>query len=98
MSTAKWIKRIVMYWIVLVLLIPLIAFAASSVSRAQEAPPYLRLVRAIETGGLGVPNPAGLAFSPRANTFLVVRAHAVPQPTAGTARIFMITHLEDFAG
>jgi len=87
-----------MYWIVLVLLIPLIAFAASSVSRAQEAPPYLRLVRAIETGGLGVPNPAGLAFSPRANTFLVVQARAMQQPATDTTGIFMITHLEDFAG
>ncbi len=74
----------------------LFSLAVSSVSSAQDQPAYLRLVRAIETGDFGVPNPAGLTFSPAANVFLVLAARGPARPEADN--LVMITHIEDPAG
>ncbi|MGD9145550.1 MAG: hypothetical protein PVI80_08310, partial [Anaerolineae bacterium] len=46
----------------------------SSVGSAQEDPTIAGQVRAIEPDELGLTNPAGLAFSPEANLFYLVRA------------------------
>lgn len=50
--------------------------------------PYLRTVRTMETAPLGMANPAGMAFSPLANGFLMVNA-------SGNARIKTLTLVEE---
>ena len=95
MFSAKRGKSLFTHLMGLVGLSLLFSSATSSVTLAQDAPAYLRLVRAIETADFGVPNPAGLAFSPAANAFLLLDARSPAQPTAN---IVMITLVEDAAG
>ena len=54
------------------LLVALFTLATGSISFAQE--PFQRQVQKFETPELGIANPAGLAFSPRANALLVARS------------------------
>jgi hypothetical protein len=64
MSTVKLLKRFVPYWIVILPLFVFFTLAARSVGQAL-APPYLWLVRAIETEGLGIPNRRAWRFPQR---------------------------------
>ncbi|MCI0692430.1 hypothetical protein L0337_10560, partial [candidate division KSB1 bacterium] len=73
-------------WVVLALLF---ALAAGSNALAQE--PYQRLVRKFETPELGIPNPAGLAFSPAAGALLVA-------PSPGTVDLSIVILVGDLAG
>ncbi len=96
MFSNKWSKNPVAQLPGLIGLVLLFSLVVNSVSSAQDQPAYLRLARAIETGDFGVPNPAGLTFSPEANVFLVLAARGPARPEADS--LIMITHLEDPAG
>ncbi|MHA2282672.1 MAG: DNRLRE domain-containing protein [Promethearchaeota archaeon] len=52
--------------------------------------PYQRMVQKFETPELGIPNPAGLAFSPAADALLVT-------PSSGTADLIIVTFTRDIA-
>jgi hypothetical protein len=56
----------------------------------------VRLVRVIETAALGYPDPVGLAFSPRADSFLILEAPGASRPPFSD--IVNISHRERFAG
>ena len=70
----------------------------SRATAAQDNAAYWRQVRAIDTAELGVAHPAGLAFSPVANAFLVLEAQRAGQPGDLGSNIVMITLIEDPAG
>ena len=74
-----------------------IVFTSRSVRRpvasAQAEPAYLDPVRAIELADYGISDPAGLAFSPAGNAFLVLEARNTPPAT-----IVLITLTEEPAG
>jgi len=72
-----------------VVLLLLLTSATGSNTFAQE--PYVREVRKFETPELGIPNPAGLAFSPAADAFLVA-------PSPATAGLIIVTFARDLAG
>jgi hypothetical protein len=55
-------------WTILVGLVLIVSSLGSSAVSAQDDAAYVRQVRAIDTNDLGLPNPAGLAFSPAANS------------------------------
>ncbi|MCI0690403.1 DNRLRE domain-containing protein [candidate division KSB1 bacterium] len=82
-------------WVGLLGLNLLLALGTSSVTSAQEPFAYLRLVRVIDTGKLGIANPVGLAFSPAADVFLLSQAR---KPDQTDAKITMITFFDDPAG
>jgi len=63
----------------------------------KDDPTHVRDARIIETPELGIPNPTGLAFSPRADTLLVVELPIPPEPS-GTSDIELITHAGERAG
>jgi hypothetical protein len=74
---------------------------ASTVS-AQPGSDFVRRARIIETPLPGLPNPAGVAFSRRANTFIVLQ-HIEPReppdrPGPPDADVILITHREKPAG
>src|SRR3990172_4749631 len=98
MSSTRWSKNLLTPWRGLAGLILLLALMTGSITFAQERPGYLRLVRAIPAGDVGVSNPVGLAFSPAASAFLVLEAGAAAQPGETTATIRLVTPLEDTLG
>ena len=59
-------------FVALVWLLVLTLAAVAESTAAAKRSDFIRLVRAIEIGRLGHPNPAGLAYSTRADAFLVV--------------------------
>jgi len=65
-----------------------------SMALAQGEPAYVRHVRAIETGDLDIPHPAGLAFSPGAKAFYVVEAHRPAQPLPPDTYLVKVTPYE----
>jgi uncharacterized protein YjiK len=68
----------------LVLAITLVlALPASGYSAGKAG--YVRQAREIETADLGIVNPAGLVFSPAANTFHVLEAASLGQPDSLSA-------------
>ena len=73
MFSANWSKNLLTYSMVLVGLILLHLLARISTTLAQENAAYLREVRTFDPDFM-IPNPAGLAFSPEANIFLVLGA------------------------
>src|SRR3989304_4124414 len=83
MSSTRWSKNLLTSWRGLAGLILLLALMTGSITFAQERPGYLRLVRAIPAGDVGVSNPVGLAFSPGASAFLVLEAGGAPRFEAG---------------
>ncbi len=64
------------------------AFAAP----ARPGPPPPRRVRTIRPAVADVPNPAGLAYSPAADTFYLVQARPEDAPPQMATRIGMLTH------
>ena len=81
-------KRLTQFMKLLVLVF-LFTLATGSHTFAQE--PFQRLVRKFETPELGIANPAGLAFAPRANALLVA-------PSADTADLIILTFARDADG
>ena len=71
------------------------AVVGRSALSAQDAPPYVGQVRRMETEQLTIAHPAGLAFAPAANAFLVLEA--LP-PASGGTEVKALTPSEDFAG
>ena len=71
------------------MLVSLFTLATGSITYAQE--PFQRRVQKFETPELGIANPAGLAFSPRANALLVA-------PSADTADLIILTFARDVDG
>lgn len=56
--------------------------ATSPVAVAEEAaPPFVRRVRNLETGRLGILHPAGLAFAPKAGAFHIISGRSAARPT-----------------
>ncbi len=64
----------------------------------KDAPAPVRLARIIEPIEVGIPNPAGLAFSPRAGTLLVVQRPIPGPPPGPVTDIELITLAEQRAG
>jgi hypothetical protein len=65
----------ILYNIMLLAWFPIILnLTLTTTAWSQDDKAYLRLVRTIETIDLGIPNPAGLTFSPEANAFLIMPA------------------------
>ena len=83
---------------ILVGLLLILSLVWSPATLAQDHGAYVRQVRAIVTDDFGLPNPAGLAFSPAANSFLAVEARTAAQPEVTDSTIVMITLFEDLAG
>jgi uncharacterized protein YjiK len=79
------------------LLFALAAEAAIAAAPGAGEPAYVRLVRTIKTDPFGVPAPAGLAYWPDANAYLVVEspgsmphgAGADPQPGGAAAGVLV---------
>ena len=67
-------------------LVSFFALCTSSYSYAQE--PYQDLVRRFETPELGISNPAGILYSPRANALLVT-------PSRGTGKFVALSFAPD---
>jgi uncharacterized protein YjiK len=63
---------------------------------AQDDTAFIRRVRDIHTNELGLPNPAGLSFSIRSNTFHVLAG--VESARLSVADIFLLTPTEDLVG
>src|SRR3972149_5666833 len=98
MSSIRWSKNLLTSWRGLAGLILLLALMTGSITFAQERPGYLRLVRAIPAGDVGVSNPVGLAFSPGASAFLVLEAGDAARPGDTTTSISLVSPLEDTLG
>lgn len=86
------------YSLILVGLPLIFSLVGGSAISAQDESAYVRRVRAIDTDELGIANPAGLAFSSKAMTFLVVEARRPAQPPARVSDVILITPVEDRAG
>jgi hypothetical protein len=65
---------------------------------AQDGNAFVRQVRAMESDEMGVPHPAGLAFSSRAKAFHVVGARAQGQPPPARTDIIKLTPFSDQVG
>src|SRR3990172_8824159 len=98
MSSIRLSKNLLTSWRGLAGLILLLALMTGSITFAQERPGYLRLVRAIPAGDVGVSNPVGLAFSPGASAFLVLEAGDAARPGDTTTSISLVSPLEDTLG
>jgi uncharacterized protein YjiK len=91
-------KRILSNLATILCLTLVFAFGQFSTAWGQHNPEHIRRIRAIEADRLGVTNPAGLAFSPRANTLLVVRNRKGTGPANNFSNIYPLTLLEDRTG
>jgi uncharacterized protein YjiK len=98
MTVPRSHMHIVIGALLLVWLCSQVALAANTVSITGVAPAYVWQVRNIETAGLGIHNPVGLAFSAKANTFQVVSGHASSQPVPRDTNLFLLTLMGTSAG
>ncbi|UJS17545.1 MAG: hypothetical protein L3J17_00405 [Candidatus Jettenia sp.] len=97
MCCAYWRKILLIYSMLFAVLISLFSLVINSATFALDTDAYVSLVRSVETSYHNIPNPAGLAFSPRARTFIIVDA---PKPASPSAKIFdnmMMTSPGDLA-
>ncbi len=69
-----------------------------AVTLAQNGNAFVRQVRTMESDEMGIPNPAGLAFSPRAGAFHVVEARGQGQPPPAETDIIKLTPFSDRVG
>ena len=72
------------------------SFSGSSATSAQSNPAFIGEVRPLEVDQAGIQNPAGLAFSRRANAFHVMEQRSM-RPAVNTDLIKM-TSFADRAG
>jgi len=84
--------------LLLVWLCSQVVLAANPIRITDAAPGFARRVRNIETERLGISNPVGLAFSPKANTFQVVSGNESLQPIPPDTNLFLLTLMEQSAG
>src|SRR6266545_2717870 len=84
--------------LLLVWLCSQVVLAANPIRITDAAPGFVRLVRNIETERLGIPNPVGLAFSPKANTFQVASGNESLQPIPPDTNLFLLTLMGTPAG
>src|SRR5574341_1075445 len=70
------------------------SFLGVPVSSAQSGQPFIWQVRAMESDATGLLNPAGLAFSSRANAFQVIEA----QSASANADLIKLTPFADRSG
>jgi hypothetical protein len=77
-------------------LVAVFGFVFGQAAWARGGSDSVRLVRVIETAALGHPDPVGLAFSPRADSFLILEAPGASRPPFSD--IVNISHRERFAG
>ncbi|MFN8454763.1 MAG: hypothetical protein U0401_08865 [Anaerolineae bacterium] len=91
-------KNLLGFLVILTGLIVLFLLAGSSATLAQGRAAFVREVRALETDQAGLVNPAGLAFSPRANAFHVMERRRKGQPTPANADLVKLTPFADGAG
>ncbi|MEJ2735823.1 MAG: hypothetical protein P8189_20035, partial [Anaerolineae bacterium] len=96
-NKGKHLKRSRLFVAVLALVL-IFSQAGSSVGFAQHDRAFVRQVRAIETHDLGLPNPAGLAFSPTAQAFHVAAARRPTQSPPPETDIVQVTPFEQRAG
>src|SRR6266545_4788690 len=97
MLAARWARTLLICSLGLVGLIALFPVGISSIAFSQNQSAYVRLLRRLDTSGLGLPHPLGLAFAPQTNAFLVLDA-GVASSTAPTPDMVLITPLADPAG
>ena len=74
------LKRFIFYALFFVGIITFFSLGGAEHTLAQGDPAFVRLVRAFELDEMNISNPAGLAFTPWANTFHVVEARPPGQP------------------
>jgi uncharacterized repeat protein (TIGR01451 family) len=84
--------------VAIVALILILLVAGSSLAFAQEDLASVRQAQVLETDDLGLANPAGLAYSPAANAFMVVEMPKLGGPSALFTGIKVITLLEGRVG
>ena len=103
MLSADWYTKfskssmILMRLIILFSLVGTSALETSATS-AQVGTAGIRQVRAIETRDIGLPNPAGLAFSPSANAFHIMDARDPGQTPPPFTDLITVAPFEDLAG
>ena len=80
----EWISHHIHFtqWILPLGLALSLSILLMSVSSAQGGPGFIRQVRALEADKTGLQNPAGLAFSSRANAFYVLEEPGQLPPAA----------------
>ncbi|MBK9711675.1 MAG: DNRLRE domain-containing protein [Kouleothrix sp.] len=93
MSTARWLRVLLVASLAAVGLMSLLQAGRSSAAAGQSQA-YVRRVRAIKTERLGVTHPAGLAFASDASTFLLLPAAA----DAAAGRLVVFSQLADPRG
>ena len=71
--SSKAAERILSCLLVLATLAVLLSLPESPISLAQGNSAYIREVRVLETNQIGLLNPAGLAYSPRAREFIALK-------------------------
>jgi VCBS repeat-containing protein len=79
-------------------LVFILSFTWISAGYAQGNPSYLRFVQTFEPYETGLSNPAGLAFSSRANAFQVVEAPGLGQPPPSATDVIQLTPFGNRAG
>ena len=75
-----------------------LSFMKRQASAAPGATDFVRQVRVLEIDRAGLRNPAGLAFSSRANAFQVMEAHGQGQPAPGQTDFIKLTPFSHPAG
>ena len=91
-------KSLLIYSTILGGCILLLSLSRSSVTSAQQQDAYLRHVRTIYGSDVGVSNPVGLAFSPKANSILLLDAPGAAQPGVTNSKVVAINLYEDPLG
>jgi len=91
-------KRLLTYSLFFVGLIFWFSLGGSPAAPAQGNSGFVREVRALEIERAGIQNPAGLAFSPAANAFYVVKGQRQGQPPPAQTDIIKITAFAGRAG
>ena len=87
-------RYLILYSAISLSLIVLLSFGHITSGSAQASDPPVRLARIFEAADAGLSHPAGLAFSSRANHFLVAEAPGQGQPPAGTRLIQLTPRVE----
>ena len=85
------------YLATLGVLIFVCAFARSSITQAQNDPPYIGQVRIFDPD-FSMPHAVGLAFSPEANIYMMLADHNTIQPGGESDNLTMISPFGDLIG
>jgi uncharacterized protein YjiK len=95
-ATGKYLRRMkaVLFAPALLLLVLTLSFAWIPASSAQGSTAFIRVVRVMKNDQTALVNPAGLAFSSRANAFHVIEKRSVFAST----KVVRLTAFADMAG